>query len=154
MRTRLFALVLLSLAATAAHAQDWANPLVIGTNPYVDYRDDCPYPPRQLVIEYGAAVINSPAVIYRVSQRSIGRGAPSPWHLTLTPYTYTDFSLFVCKSHNGDQVWDCVDAQDNWGAVPEHATVPGIFGVYWVIVAGNVGNVPPSCGTYALNATH
>lgn len=140
----------------AGHAQTWDNPLAFTANTSSTF-DSCALPWQTLWMANGAFPISAPAVVYRVTQRPLGRNQPPlrPWSVALTPQSWADMSLWVCQQKSGDFIDQCVDGSDDYGnGVPEHVTVPAVFGSYYVIVTGNIGNQPPMCGQYMLTTIH
>lgn len=150
--TRSILLLVAVLLGRGALAQTWSHPYTFTSNPYVASENTCNYPTQALLIEGGAYYIYAPAVIYAVYNLYL----PPPYqttfhtrHVTLFPkYGNEDFSLWVCRYHNGSSVTDCVDGSDNGSGLPNSATVPAQAGVWYVIVTGNIDNAYPTCGAY------
>lgn len=144
--------LMLSGFAGWASAQTWESPLTISGSSYSNAQNSCYFPTQTLNFEYGFYTITAPAVIYRVTQFSLPpKYIAKPWHLTLQPTQYVDFSLWVCRTRSGNFVSNCVDASDNLDLLQEHVTVPSYIGSYYVIVTGGTTGLPPTCGGYVLS---
>ena len=152
-------LVLFGLfGATHSQAQTWENPLVFSTNPYYSYQNTCYQPAQNLIFDFGEYQVYAPAVIYRAWNLQLPFPHPKttfkPWIVTMVPQFGTDLSIWVCRSHNGASVSNCVDVSDNGPSLMNTVTVPAQAGIFYVVVTAGVYQTNPACGTYSLSASH
>jgi len=149
----LLALLLLACAAAReAHSQTFDHPLSFNQNPYVATGNSCSAPPQYFYLpEFGYA-IDAPTVVYRVFNLAVFPHPITyhPRHITLSPQ-YVDLSIWVCSTHQGNALTNCIDGSDNgWNAVNQ-VTIPGQVGGWYVVVSGNIDGNYPDCGNYILN---
>ena len=134
-----------------AHSQTFDHPLSFNQNPYVAVGNSCNAQQEYFYLpEFGYA-IDAPTVVYRVFNLTF----PHPHtfyarHITLSPQ-YVDLSIWVCSTHQGYALSNCIDGSDNgWNAVNQ-VTIPAQAGGWFVVISGNIDGYNPDCGNYILN---
>lgn len=146
----------LAITVSTIDAQTFDSPINIGQSGSYSF-DSCALQPQYLLVD-NAYELFGPATVFHITQRAYRYSPMRPWHVMLTPlgsYGSADMALWVCRSHVGNNLNQCVDGSDNYGnGVPEYATVPAIFGGYYVVVTTNIENSQPNCGPFVLSADH
>jgi hypothetical protein len=155
MRTFIVAMFLLvgfSLAGVS-HAQTWDHPLTFNTNPYNAYGNSCSLPPQNLILDNEFQVY-APAVVYIAWNLQLPPPHPKntfkPRTIHLAPQGPTDFSIWVCSTHNGNSLSNCVDASDNGTGSFNSVTVPAQAGTFYVVITGGIAAGLGTCGPYTL----
>jgi hypothetical protein len=147
------ALLLLSCACMrAAHSQTFDHPLIFGQNPYASFANSCAAPVQYFFMPEIGYAFNAPTVVYRVFNLAIfpHPTAFKPRHITLSPQS-VDLSIWVCSTHQGYNLTNCIDGSDNgWNAVNQ-VTIPAQAGGWYVVISGNIDGNYPNCGNYVLN---
>ena len=158
MWTKSFCVLLAGLAVTfsTANAQTFESPIDIAqTESYLF--DSCAIPSQYLVVD-NQFDFWGPVVVFHIYQRAYRYNPIRPWSVMLASngsWGSADMALWVCRTHSGNNLNQCVDGSDNYGnGVPEHVTVPTAFGNYYVVVTTNIENSLPDCGQFVLSAVH
>ena len=153
-----FCVLLAGLAITVStvNAQTFDSPInIVQSGAYS--LDSCAFPPQHLIVDSGYDLWG-PAVVFHIYQRAYRYTPVRPWSVMLTPtgsWGSADMALWVCRTHSGNSLNQCVDGSDNPGnGVPEYVTVPAAFGNYYVVVTTNIANAQPNCGQFVLSAVH
>ena len=145
-------LLLVCAGLRVAHSQTFDHPLTFNQNPYVAVENSCSAQPQYFYLQEFGYAIDAPTVVYRVFNLLV---FPHPIafhtrHITLSPQ-YVDLSIWVCGTHQGNTLSNCIDGSDNgWNAVNQ-VTVPAQAGAWYVVVSGNIDGSTPDCGNYILN---
>lgn len=143
----------LAITVSTVDAQTFDSPINIGQSGSYSF-DSCAFQPQYLMVD-NAYELFGPAVVFHITQRAYRYTPMRPWSVMLAPLGSVDMALWVCRSHVGNNLNQCVDGSDNYGnGVPEHVTVPAAFGGYYVVVTTNTSNSQPNCGQFVLSAVH
>ena len=159
---RAIALLMLLMAGaifeTGALAQslDHPYPLSVG----VTSDDTCSYGQQQgLFIKETGYWLNGPYVVYDAVNLLVlppHHSVIQAWYISqyTQQYPMVDLSIWVCGTHYGDELANCIDGSDNYPESPNSAEVPAQPGYYYVVVASGIWGYYPECGAYTLVVSH
>jgi len=142
--------------AAFAHAQTWESPLDLSGNPYYPFQNSCIEAPQKLTLDVGEYQVFAPVMVYRVRNLQIPRPYKTfrPRMVNLVPTLGTDLSIWVCRTHSGDWLTDCVDESDNGPGAPNTVIVPPEAGIFYIAVTAGITQFNPECGSYALSSSY
>lgn len=146
----------LAISALTVNAQTFESPINIAQSGSYNF-DSCAFPPQHLIVD-NQFELWAPVAVFHIYQRAYRYTPIRPLSVMLSPtgsWGSADMGLWVCRSHVGNNLNQCVDGSDNYGnGVPEHVTVPAAFGNYYVVVTTSIANSQPNCGQFVLSAVH